>query len=753
MQSIKLALTIIIGSALTCLTATPAYAVTGILIESSGEYLGQAQTFEINDSIDAFVNADNSVSVVAAFENWTFTFDNAGAGQLLDGFYEEASRYPFQSSVRPGLDVSGDGRGCNALTGHFVVLQAEYGPGPSVTSFAADLTLFCDGSPRPFQASVRFNSVLAVTLDIPIASAGRDQIVFERNTVSLDASLSSGGGSEIVSYRWEQVDGPTVNLSSASSVDPSFDAPDVSGAPVMLAFRAEVTNEDNVTGTDIVTIEVRDRSAPRSVLKYRSEPGDPVGQGQTGIFTEDDGAFVGESFGGGSRVNMNFEGDDLWQFQFAADDGRVLGPGAEFILIPGVPRPDLVVAADNRSCPNRDGFFAVRSFSQFSGTVTSLSVEFEQVCTTVTDSALTGELFYRVVLPEANAGLSSTALERTDIMLDPSASMDAAGSLVTYQWQQQSGPPVALNVAPDGSAMFNYELGDGILQEVFEFELTVTDESGQTDTDKVTITVDQDNQGPNAADDTVVVQQGFTINFDPLSNDTDVDGQIEASTLQVVDAPAEGFIISTLGGFSYLPPQGFFGTTSATYVVLDNDGAESNTGTITLEVTPGPLAFTDSVTTETGTTVTIDILSNDMAAGSPFDPATVTIVRAPSNGTVTVNADGTLTYTAGSVTGPDIIRYEVTDGNGLTTPPASVVVDVEFPAGQAPPPPATPPAPPPASTPPPTQQTPQTQAQNTASCNNVGAFSGKKSCGNGSLSWFNLLGLTVLLLRRRRWNA
>jgi len=45
---------------------------------------------------------------------------------LVPGTYLNATRYPFQAANVPGLDVSGEGRGSNTLTGQFTIVQALY---------------------------------------------------------------------------------------------------------------------------------------------------------------------------------------------------------------------------------------------------------------------------------------------------------------------------------------------------------------------------------------------------------------------------------------------------------------------------------------------------------------------------------------------------------------------------------------------------------------------------------------------------
>ena len=67
-----------------------------------------------------------SVSVIGpSFDYWRYLDFWARPNQpLAPGSYPGATRYPFTQFA--GLSVSGDGRGCNELTGRFVVLEAAY---------------------------------------------------------------------------------------------------------------------------------------------------------------------------------------------------------------------------------------------------------------------------------------------------------------------------------------------------------------------------------------------------------------------------------------------------------------------------------------------------------------------------------------------------------------------------------------------------------------------------------------------------
>lgn len=75
-----------------------------------------------------------------------------------------------------------------------------------------------------------------------------------------------------------------------------------------------------------------------------------------------------------------------------------------------------------------------------------------------------------------------------------------------------------------------------------------------------------------------------------------------------------------------------------------------------------PTANPDSAVTDEDTSVIVPVLSND--TDPTGQPLTVTTATAP-NGTVTVNADGTVTYLPNlNFNGTDTITYTVTDPDG-----------------------------------------------------------------------------------------
>ena len=88
---------------------------------------------------------------------------------------------------------------------------------------------------------------IAVVNQPPVANAGPDQTVRANALVTLNGSGSSDPDGGIASYQWQQMSGPTVQLSDSAVVTPTFTAPDVGKAGTSLTFRLTVTDNGGLT--------------------------------------------------------------------------------------------------------------------------------------------------------------------------------------------------------------------------------------------------------------------------------------------------------------------------------------------------------------------------------------------------------------------------------------------------------------------------------------------------------------------------
>ncbi|APZ96606.1 tandem-95 repeat protein [Fuerstiella marisgermanici] len=199
------------------------------------------------------------------------------------------------------------------------------------------------------------------------------------------------------------------------------------------------------------------------------------------------------------------------------------------------------------------------------------------------------------------------------------------------------------------------------------------------DTVSVTGEIIPSDPPPNASHDSFATNEDESLTVGApgvLANDTDPEGQ--PLTASLVTGPSNGTLtLNADGSFDYAPAPNFHGTDTFVYVASDGI-SDSSPATVTIAVTAindAPQAADDSTTTGEDQPVDIAVLLND----SDVDGNSLTIDSAQdgSLGTISINANGTLTYTpASGFFGSDQFTYTISDGNGgLDT--ASVMVTVE----------------------------------------------------------------------------
>jgi VCBS repeat-containing protein len=145
---------------------------------------------------------------------------------------------------------------------------------------------------------------------------------------------------------------------------------------------------------------------------------------------------------------------------------------------------------------------------------------------------------------------------------------------------------------------------------------------------------------------------------------------------------SEGYVtLNPDGSFTYTPiGSRYVGTDSFKYTVTDEYGVTA-TGTISVHVTgstPAPVAVDDTGSTPYATPLVVaapGVLGNDTGTG-----IAVTAHTAPSHGTVSIDSDGSYTYTPDSgYAGQDSFTYTITDATSRTST-ATVHLTVADPA-------------------------------------------------------------------------
>lgn len=182
------------------------------------------------------------------------------------------------------------------------------------------------------------------------------------------------------------------------------------------------------------------------------------------------------------------------------------------------------------------------------------------------------------------------------------------------------------------------------------------------------------NDAPDAVDDAVSVVSGNAVKGNVLSNDKDANGDALTATLKT--GPANGTVtLNADGTYTYTANKGYTGTDSFTYTASDGKATDTATVKVTVNAAPntGPVATADTATVTAGATTSGNVLSNDKDADG--DTLTAALRTGPANGKVTLNVDGTYTYTANKgYAGTDSFTYTASDGKATDTATVTVTV-------------------------------------------------------------------------------
>ncbi|BBO69402.1 hypothetical protein DSCA_33320 [Desulfosarcina alkanivorans] len=177
---------------------------------------------------------------------------------------------------------------------------------------------------------------------------------------------------------------------------------------------------------------------------------------------------------------------------------------------------------------------------------------------------------------------------------------------------------------------------------------------------------------------------------------TDVDNSADQLVYSVTTVPINGILY--LNGMALSASDSFTqDDIDNDRVTYDHDGSETtadsfafsvddgvgaaSAGTFSITVTPqndAPTATADSFTVAEGSTTRLNLSGNDSDADDGLDPAAITIVSGPDNGTIdSINADGTVVYTHdGGETRSDSFTYTIDDVAAATSNTVTVSITI-----------------------------------------------------------------------------
>ena len=237
-----------------------------------------------------------------------------------------------------------------------------------------------------------------------------------------------------------------------------------------------------------------------------------------------------------------------------------------------------------------------------------------------------------------------------------------------------------LTLLGDGQIRYSH---DGTNSTSDQFSYTIADSNTLlSNTATVSVSIQSPNVGPTANNDQATVAEGGTVNIPVLVNDTDPDNSIDTASVLIVNTPTHGTATLGVGGVVIYTHDGSNTTVdSFTYRVSDVSGSPSGLATVSIAITPTndpPVAQNDSAIVQSGTPKIINLAANDSDSDDGLDLASIEIVSQPSQGTLSVNTNGTVTYEHnGSTNLQDSFTYRIRDIAGAQSNIATVQLTIE----------------------------------------------------------------------------
>ncbi|MEO6949693.1 MAG: right-handed parallel beta-helix repeat-containing protein [Ginsengibacter sp.] len=466
----------------------------------------------------------------------------------------------------------------------------------------------------PYTSAVLIKDGPITTNQPPLASAGGDQnITLPVNNISLSGKGTDADGT-IASFLWTEISGP----SSVAIGTPGSASTNMTGLiKGIYQFELTVTDNQDGVGKDTVSVTV---NAAVNIPPKANAGNDRSVNLPTNTMT---------LTGSGSDTDGSIK-DYQWT--------KVLGPSGFSIT--------------NATSPITDVSGLVPGIYQFELAVTDNEGGIGRDTIQVNVNAA----------PVASAGADrSISLPASTINLSGSGS-DVDGSIKTYQWAEISGPSSYHIVNP---TLALTEVS-GLVQGVYQFELTVTDDKGGIGKDTVQVRVSAAaNIVPtaNAGSDKTITLPVSTASL--TGSGSDVDGSIKSYQWTKISGPSNYNIVNASS-----PVTDVSGMTQGIYqftLKVTDDKGDTGSDTVQIRVNPTPnIAPTANAGSDKIITLPTNIVTLT-GSGSDVDGSVKTYlwtkISGPSGYNI-INASSPVTDISNLVQGVYLFQLMVTDDRG-----------------------------------------------------------------------------------------
>jgi hypothetical protein len=453
-----------VGVAALPVTAAAQTSTVVTMFSDAGEYVGagkQRLFHPGNGSVTLSGDAGYlglSVSGGWFGDYYTLIFAAPPGQTLHPGLYLRAQRAAFRQAGRPGIDVSGSGRGCNQVEGRFDVKDIAVGTDGTVQRLWLTYEQHCEGQVPALWGEVRYRS--------PVSDS--DPVVAPAYAWWPDIDLGSGGTTIPITV--EALAAPAtiarVTVTGAHREDFQIKADECSGLALGPGDLCKVFVRffPKRAGPRIARLVIAHADSTRHRIQLDglaiggrtqflmdSEPGDYIGQGQQYAYTPSNASIAVD--GGRTHIGGVINGADgnWWSVDFDAPSGEIFTAGTTYAAdrSSSLGSAGMYVSGAGRACNQVEGEFTITHLTvNPDESLRSVGVDFEQHCEGF-DPALFGTLDYRVPIGETEPPGKVTGLEvsRNGATAELSWTNPTAGdlALISVRYLQGDTPPGAPN--------------------------------------------------------------------------------------------------------------------------------------------------------------------------------------------------------------------------------------------------------------------------------------------------------------------
>ena len=548
----------------------------------------------------------------------------------------------------------------------------------------------------------------------PVANAGTNQtITLPANSVTLSGSGTDADGT-VVSYQWAEISGPSAySIANASSA-----ITDITGLTVgTYQFQLLVTDNNGATGNAIVQITVNAAAnippvanagtnqtiiLPENTVTLSGSGSDADGTVASYFWTETSGPATYNIINASSAttdITGLVQGTYVLELIVTDNDGGTSSSSVQITVNAAANIPPVANAGTDQtitlptntitlsgSGTDADGAVVSYAWTKISGpsaysitdvssansTIRGLAQGTYQFALTVTDDdGATGSDTMQVIVnagnipPVASAGIDQTIILPTNTITLSGSGTDADGTIAGYAWAKISGPS-SYSITSSTSASTSVT---GLVQGVYQFTLTVTDNGGASITDTMQLIVNPAANIPpvaNAGTDQTITLPTNTVTLS--GSGSDADGTVASYSWTMISGPSSYTIINASAAVT-----GVIGLVQGVYQfqlqVTDNNGAIA---TDIMQVTVNAAVNIPPVANAGADQIIALPVNRILLAGSGTDAdGTIasyawTKISGPSSYTIT-SATSAATSVTGLVQGVYKFRLKVTDNSGSSS--------------------------------------------------------------------------------------